>query len=280
MDAAAPWSSPAQLPMVPLDRWTSPSALEPHVRLAYRVAHSVGNWSTVVLGNAERWRAECTNTPAAERGDMRADRIRCAVEQALELRRHLEAFISGTAPSEGPAHLAGLLEPVSIESLCAGLPRPLTRCRVWPPARQAPSELDQSHLRLCLAALLANAADALVDRPGEVRVGGGCACLTEADLQPMLRHREAASGCWSYLVVEDDGEGIAEEQLPHLFEPAYSTRLRQDGFGLSDVFGVICRKARGAIGLWTRKDVGTRVTLCWPATGEPLPVGMPGGTSP
>ncbi len=279
MDAAAPWSS-VRLPSVPLDRRTSPSAMEQHVRLACRVAHSIGNWSAAVLGNAERWRDECAHTPAADRGAMRADRIRNAMEQALELRRHLEAFVSGAAPPEGPACLARLLDAATVDQLCAALPRPLTRCRVRTPTHQAPSELDQSHLRICLVALLANAADALVDRSGDVRVGGGCAWLTTRDLQPMLHHPQATAGCWNYLAVEDDGEGVDEKQLPHLFAPAYSTRLRQDGFGLSDVFGVICRKARGAIGLWTRKDVGTRVTLFWPATGEPQPVDMPGDQHP
>ncbi len=279
MTCTAAWSS-AHLPAVALNRWVSQVALEQQSKLAYRIAHAIGNWSTAVIGNTERWREECRSTACAETGGMRARRILSAMEQALELRRHLEAFVSGaTPPDDEPLDLARLLSASEMEHIRAELPRPMRHCHVSAPAQHPPASLSQAAARHCLKTLLANAADAMVDRSGEVRVDAGCATLDAAALEAMLRHPAAAPGRWLYLTVEDEGEGLTEAQYPQLFAPGYSTRLRQDGFGLAAVFGIVCRKGRGAIGLWTRPAEGTRWTLCWPALNAPPSVAPGDGTS-
>ena len=36
-----------------------------------------------------------------------------------------------------------------------------------------------------------------------------------------------------FIEVEDDGPGIAEEQLKHIFDPGFTTKDRGNGYGLS-----------------------------------------------
>jgi PAS domain S-box-containing protein len=65
--------------------------------------------------------------------------------------------------------------------------------------------------------------------------------------------------------VEDNGRGIAEEHLPSLFDPFYSTRQSQGGtgLGLSVVHGII-QDHNGTIQVTSELGKGTRFTITLP----------------
>lgn len=77
-----------------------------------------------------------------------------------------------------------------------------------------------------------------------------------------------------YVVVrlKDDGCGIAQEHLEHLFEPFYSTKPEGDGagLGLSIAYGVV-QKHNGSIQFRSELGKGTEVTLRLPLSGQPAP---------
>ncbi len=72
--------------------------------------------------------------------------------------------------------------------------------------------------------------------------------------------RSRADGDRLTITVTDDGEGIAPEALPRVFEPHFSTRTSGSGLGLA-----ICRRLvegwGGAIALDSKPERGTTVTL-------------------
>jgi two-component system, NtrC family, sensor kinase len=65
------------------------------------------------------------------------------------------------------------------------------------------------------------------------------------------------------LMVTDDGKGIPDEALPHIFEPFFSTKVKSTGLGLSVVYGVVEQHA-GAIDVTSRINHGTTFTITLP----------------
>lgn len=70
---------------------------------------------------------------------------------------------------------------------------------------------------------------------------------------------------------EDDGVGIAAEQLPQVFDPFYTTQLGQTGMGLglASVHSMIVNLMHGQVTLESTHGHGTRVLLKLPIQGGP-----------
>jgi len=67
------------------------------------------------------------------------------------------------------------------------------------------------------------------------------------------------------VTIEDDGIGIREEIIPHIFDPFYTTKHNGEGtgLGLSVVYGII-NKYRGTITVTSKEGKGTRISLAIP----------------
>src|SRR5262249_37307693 len=115
------------------------------------------------------------------------------------------------------------------------------------PARVDPQQMRQAIWNLCL-----NAVQAMPDGGGEIRVGG---CLLPDDRDRLQ------------LWIADTGLGIADHDLPHIFEPFYSTKPEGSGLGLALVYRVVQDHA-GQIEVKSRLGEGTTFTLTLPAVLE------------
>jgi signal transduction histidine kinase len=62
--------------------------------------------------------------------------------------------------------------------------------------------------------------------------------------------------------VEDTGSGTSEEDLPHIFEPFYTTKAEGNGLGLglATVYGII-DKHKGMITVDSKVGKGTTFTI-------------------
>ncbi len=96
---------------------------------------------------------------------------------------------------------------------------------------------------LCL-----NAVQAMPDG-GELRVGA-----------QSLRDR----GGRLQISITDTGQGIAETDLPHIFEPFFSTKPEGSGIGLALVYRVV-EEHGGSIEVRSRVGEGTTFVLTLPA---------------
>lgn len=65
------------------------------------------------------------------------------------------------------------------------------------------------------------------------------------------------------IMVIDEGKGIPDNILPHIFEPFLSTKVKSTGLGLSLVFGIV-QQHTGAIDVASKVDQGTTFKIVLP----------------
>lgn len=131
------------------------------------------------------------------------------------------------------------------------------------------------HINKLIMNLVLNSVEALPD-------GGVITISTHSEHTRArdLFYMPIQEGKYNVLSVEDDGVGIDPDDLDHLFEPFYTTKVLGQsgtGLGMSVVWGVVYDHG-GGIDVMTQKDVGTRFDIYLPATNNPLP--EKAGTSP
>lgn len=69
------------------------------------------------------------------------------------------------------------------------------------------------------------------------------------------------------LIYSDDGVGIADEHLPHVFDPFYTTKKGQGstGLGLHIIYNIVTQNLGGQIHLKTEKNGGVEFKIQFPA---------------
>lgn len=118
-----------------------------------------------------------------------------------------------------------------------------------------------SDLEVVLLELVSNAADATA--PGgriAIRVRDETLEAPPAGISPDVR-----PGRYSILEVEDDGPGVAQTDLPHIFEPFFTSRPSHEGrgLGLSVVYGIVA-SCGGSVLVDSAPGAGTRVRVYLP----------------
>ena len=174
---------------------------------------------------------------------------------------------AGRAHSTGTrANLASLIRE-SIPLL--EIPASHTAVRFELDDRLPPIQADPAQVRQVLVNLVMNAAEALGESGGEVRVRTG---VEEVPAGPPEQGYQLppAPGRYVRLDVSDTGPGIAPDVRARMFDPFFTTKFAGRGLGLAAVLGIV-RTHKGAIQVDTGPGEGTTVRVLWPAAPGPLP---------
>jgi len=125
-----------------------------------------------------------------------------------------------------------------------------------------PVDVDPGQFEAALLNIVVNARDAMPEG-GEITIRTGNATGDDAG------ERERAVA----VTVEDNGRGIAPDQLEHVFEPFFTTKTvgKGTGLGLSQVYGFAAQSG-GEARIGSEVGKGTTLTLLLPASDKPLPV--------
>ena len=191
-------------------------------QLTSGVVHEIGTPLTVIAG-----RAKMISSGEVE-GEEARDCARIVVEQTervtkiireiLEFARRGEKQKSVEDINRITKNLVSLLSPVAVKRGIYldfeddGLASSLAR-------------IDHSQFQQVLANLIVNAIQAA--RPG----GHVVTRLVKEDVVPPNSNTRNTEAYW-VLSVKDDGEGISDDVMPHIFEPFYTTKTSGNGTGL------------------------------------------------
>ena len=221
-------------------------------RLSANMAHEIRNPLASISGAVEALAKDLP--PDEERNRL----VEIVLRESERLDHIVGSFLEYARPAPLTSidvNLAQILDEVLLLIEHRSLPANLKIMREYAeslPARVDPQQMRQAIWNLCL-----NAVQAMPDG-GEMRVGGRALAETEPEQIQI----------W----VADSGHGIADADLPHIFEPFYSTKA--GGIGLALVYRVL-QDHGGLIEARSRPGDGTTFTLMLPAAREPQNAVLP-----
>lgn len=227
--------------------------------LARGFAHEFNNLLTVLLGNLSL--AEMRLRTAIQLPELQT--AKQATLQAQGLVQQLLTFARGGAPIKRPTQFGELIEQFFMHHSRAN--KVEYRLDVAP--RLPTVALDPAQIRRLLGNLVRNAEQAQPD-------GGVITVRCHApDPGEMFPHEVTSDhpGQPTGIVVEvhDRGEGIAAENLPHIFEPYFSTRKAENATGLGlTVCESIAKAHGGSISVRSEPGKGTSVRFYLPVDAD------------
>jgi len=219
--------------------------------LAGGIAHDFNNILTGILGNLSILRVQL---PEGHKGLERIERCEKAVAQATGLTCQLLTFSKGGDPVKKPTDLRQLI----VNSVSFALTGSNVASDVIIADDLWSVEADEGQLAQVINNLLINAVQAMP-------LGGVVRISAANRLQERLESGSRVEERYVALVVSDQGEGIAPENLEKIFDPYFTTKETGTGLGLTSVYSIV-RKHGGDISVTSKPVQGTTFEIHIPAS--------------
>ena len=125
-------------------------------------------------------------------------------------------------------------------------------------------QADVNQLRQVVINLVSNAAEAIADKDGVIRVTTGTMRATREYLHQTHLAPDLPEGSYVFVEVSDNGAGMPPDVLQRIFEPFFTTKFTGRGLGLSAVLGIV-RGHNGAIKAESDLGKGSSFLVLFPA---------------
>jgi len=225
-------------------------------RLAGGIAHDFNNLLTAITGYADTLESNLKGEDALRKN---AEEIRRAAERAAALTSQLLAFSRKQVLRprvldlrDVVARMEEMLRRLIGENiaLCTAVDEGLWRVKA-----------DQGQIEQVIMNLVVNARDAM-PQGGRLLIE---ARNVELDGSYVSRHMAVNPGSYVLLAVSDDGMGMSNETISHLFEPFYTTKEqgKGTGLGLATVYGIVTQSG-GHIWVYSEPGEGTTFKIYLP----------------
>ncbi|MEI6702114.1 MAG: PAS domain S-box protein, partial [Deltaproteobacteria bacterium] len=223
--------------------------------LAGGIAHDFNNILAIIMGYCSLTKMDY------ETAEKNIPEIEKAVERAAALCRQMLAY-AGKAPFEKTqvdmctvvTEMSKMLQSTIAQNVVI---KPVL-------AADVPSILgDASQIRQVVMNLIINAAEAIGDAQGEVRVSLSKKVLNKDGTEKDYLGKIIPHGCYACLEVADTGCGMSDETYNRLFEPFYTTKFYGRGLGMSAMLGII-KTHVGALQLSSELGKGTTFKIYLP----------------
>jgi PAS domain S-box-containing protein len=233
--------------------------LESIGRLAGGVAHDFNNMLTAILGNVDL----AADSSTLEEVHQLLAEVRVTAERSAALTAQLLAFARRQViepkviePNALLRRLNALLRRVLGEHIAVSIELGSSYC----------VRADTSQLEQVLLNLVTNARDSMPS-------GGRLVVQTadvEVDAALARTQPEVAPGQYVRITVADTGMGIPGADLPHVFEPFFTTRQGGTGLGLATCYGIV-KQTGGHITVSSALGQGTTFEVFLPRVDAPAP---------
>lgn len=227
--------------------------------LARGFAHEFNNLLTVLLGNLSL--ADMRLRSAIQLPELHT--AKQATLQAQSLVQQLLTFARGGAPIKRPTQMGDLIEQFFLHHTRA----PRIEYRLDSAASIPTVAVDPAQIRRLLGNLIRNAEQA---QPEGGLITVRCFAAEPSEMFPhemVSDHPSLPAGI--VIEVHDRGEGITPDNLPHIFEPYFSTRKADNATGLGlTVCESIAKAHGGSLSIRSDPAKGTSVRFYLPVDSE------------
>jgi len=220
--------------------------------LAGGIAHDFNNLLTVILGNIS---LACRYVDPEKKAYKRLQEAEKATLRTKDLTQQLLTFSKGGEPVKKLLSIGDLVR----ESAGFVLRGSAVKGKSVIPDDLWSVEADEGQIGQVINNLLINADQAMPE--------GGIIDIT---CENITVHKNdglpVPEGKYVKISIEDRGIGIAEEHLPKIFDPYFTTKQKGSGLGLATTYSII-KKHGGYITVESRHGSGTTFRIYLPAFG-------------
>ena len=231
--------------------------------MASGIAHDFNNFLTPILGEVSLALLEL---PAESPARTRLEKAQNAAHRAAALTNQMLDYVG-----------KGLrqVEALDVSALVAGM-RPLLESVVSNktvfllelPEGLPVTKADATQVSQVVMNLVANAAEAVGNRDGQITIRTGTMEATRAYLDQTRLGDALPEGAYVYVEVADTGCGMDAERRSRIFAPFFTRKPTGRGLGLAAVLGIV-RAHRGAIEVDSEPGHGARFRVLFPKLRQP-----------
>jgi PAS domain S-box-containing protein len=230
--------------------------------LAGGLAHDFNNLLTIIMGNA---RIASLDLPRGSAAVENLAEIEIATSRAAELTGQMLAYSGKGRFTLQAVNLSRVAE--EIASLLQTVIPKKTAIQFNLPAELPAIEADPAQIRQIVMNLVTNAAEAIGDGGGVVRVSTGVVDADRTYLSGTYFDDHLPAGRYVYLEVWDTGCGMTQETQAKIFDPFFTTKFTGRGLGLAAVVGIV-RAHHGALKVSSQPGLGSTFRLLFPGAGK------------
>jgi nitrogen-specific signal transduction histidine kinase/CheY-like chemotaxis protein len=243
--------------------------------LAGGIAHDFNNLLVAMLGQASLALAQLPPESPARAPIEKAVK---AAERGADLARQMLAYSGRGQFERRPIHLNTLIHE-NLHLFEVAVPKNV-QLRMDLAEALPPIEGDIGQMQQVVMNLIINAAEAIGERPGTVRMITGMEDVRAGD-DRLWRYtnKPLAPGRYVTLEVRDNGSGMDAETLSKIFDPFFTTKFTGRGLGLAAVLGIV-RGHKGGLLVDSAPGHGTTFKLYFPADSAELIQPLPPDTTP
>ena len=229
-------------------------------RLAGGVAHDFNNLLTVISGYGQMLKEQLeTDSPL----QAYCEEVLQAGERAAGLTRQLLAFSRGQIVVPHVLNLNSVV--ANLEKMLRRLIGEDIELVTVPQPDLWTVKADRGQVEQIIVNLAVNARDAM-PQGGNLAIQTANRVLDESFART---HFGAAAGAHVMLAVNDTGEGMDTETLPHIFEPFFTTKEegKGTGLGLATVYSIV-KQSGGSIWAYSKPGQGSTFKIYLPRSDE------------
>jgi len=218
--------------------------------LAGGLAHDFNNLLTAILGNISIVKMGLEEN---ENAATRLEEAEKASLRAKDLTQQLITFAKGGEPVKRVTSIDRIIQ----EAVKFSLSGSAVTCEYEPSNGIWPVEADEGQISQVMNNLLINAVQAM-PRGGSIHIE--CENVYDGDGPVGISGGEG----FVRVTVRDEGIGIPQEYLPHIFDPYYTTKQTGSGLGLATAYSII-KRHEGEITVDSETGKGSVFTFYLPA---------------